>query len=113
MDFGIFPLMQQRDMSKSSHAIVQEAVQQTRWAEELGYTHAWYPEHHFSNYSLCPSPLMMAAHCAGATSRIRVGSAVVVAPLYSAPRLVADIAFVDCLSNGRLDVGVGMGYQSF
>ena len=113
MDFGIFPLMQQRDANKPSHAIVQEAVQQTRVAEDLGFSTAWYPEHHFSNYSLCPSPLTMAAHCAGATSRIRVGSAVVIAPLYSAPRLVADIAFVDSLSTGRLDVGIGLGYQGF
>src|SRR6266850_7050548 len=113
MDFGIFPLMQQRHETKSSQAIVREAVEQTIAAEDLGYSTAWYPEHHFSNYSLCPSPLMMAAFCAGATKTIRVGSAVCIAPLYSAPRLLAEIGFVDSLSAGRLEFGIGLGYQQF
>lgn len=113
MDFGIFPLMQQRYRSKSPLDVVQEAVEQTRVAEQCGFANAWFAEHHFSNYSLCPSPLMMAAHCAGVTTRIRVGAAVVIAPLYAPPRLIAEIGFVDSLSNGRLELGIGSGYQQF
>lgn len=113
MDFGIFILMQQRNQKKSSFQIIQEAVEQTQVADRNGFAAAWYAEHHFSNYGLCPSPLMMAAHCAGVTEQIRLGSAVVVAPLYTPARLIAEIAMADQLSKGRLNVGIGGGYQQF
>ncbi len=113
MDFGIFNIMQQRDPAKSAKQVFDEAIEQTIVAEQLGFGRAWYAEHHFSNYSLCPSPLMMCAHMAGRTSRIRLGTAVVVAPLYTPARLLAEIGMVDTLSNGRLDLGIGMGYQRY
>jgi alkanesulfonate monooxygenase SsuD/methylene tetrahydromethanopterin reductase-like flavin-dependent oxidoreductase (luciferase family) len=50
---------------------------------------------------------------AGRTSRIRLGTAVVVAPLYTPARLLAEIGMVDTLSNGRLDLGIGIGYQRY
>ena len=56
---------------------------------------------------------MMAAHMAGRTQKIRLGTAVVVAPLYTPARLLAEIGMVDILSNGRLDLGIGMGYQQY
>ncbi len=113
MDFGIFNVLQQRDRAKTSDQVIAEAVEMTRLAEQLGFAHAWFTEHHFSNYSLCPSPLMMAAYCAGVTSRIRLGTAVVVPPLYMPARLLGEIAMVDTLSQGRLDLGVGSGYQAY
>jgi alkanesulfonate monooxygenase SsuD/methylene tetrahydromethanopterin reductase-like flavin-dependent oxidoreductase (luciferase family) len=79
----------------------------------MGFSRVWFAEHHFSNYSLVPSPLMMCAHVAAMTKRIRVGSAVVILPLHTPARLIAEIAVVDALSNGRLDVGVGSGYQNY
>jgi len=113
MDFGIFNIMQQRDPAKSAKQVFNEAVEQTIEAERMGFSRFWYAEHHFSNYSLCPSPLMMAAHMAGSTKKIRLGTAVVVAPLYNPARLLAEIGMVDILSNGRLDLGIGMGYQQY
>ena len=113
MDFGIFNTMQQRHRSKSAMQVLHEAVEQTKVAEDLGFGRIWYVEHHFSNYSICPSPLVMAAHLAGQTKTIRLGTAVVVAPLYQPPRLLAEIAMVDTLSNGRLDLGMGAGYQDY
>jgi alkanesulfonate monooxygenase SsuD/methylene tetrahydromethanopterin reductase-like flavin-dependent oxidoreductase (luciferase family) len=113
VDFGIFNIMQQRDPAKPAQRVFEEAAAQTIAAEQMGYTRAWYAEHHFSNYSLCPSPLMMAAHMAGRTRKIRLGTAVVVAPLYTPARLLAEIGMVDILSGGRLDLGIGMGYQQY
>jgi len=113
MDFGIFMLMQQRNKHKSSYEILRDAVEQTRVADELGFGAAWFAEHHFTNYGMCSSPLTMIAHCAAVTKRIRLGSGIVVAPLYTPARLIADIAMVDQLSDGRLNVGVGSGYQQF
>jgi alkanesulfonate monooxygenase SsuD/methylene tetrahydromethanopterin reductase-like flavin-dependent oxidoreductase (luciferase family) len=113
MDFGIFNLMGVRDRGKSAADIFGEVAAQTRLADELGYAIAWFAEHHFSNYCLCPSPLMMVAHCAPFTKRIRLGTAVVVVPLYNPVRLLAEIAMADALSNGRLALGIGAGYQPY
>src|SRR5262249_11520936 len=88
-------------------------AEQTKLADSLGYTIAWFAEHHFSNYCLCASPLMMVAHCASITRQIRLGTAVVVLPLYNPARLAAEIATADALSNGRLVPGIGAGYQPY
>jgi alkanesulfonate monooxygenase SsuD/methylene tetrahydromethanopterin reductase-like flavin-dependent oxidoreductase (luciferase family) len=113
MDFGIFMLMQQRNKHKTSHQVLRDAVEQTRLADEAGFGGAWFAEHHFSNYGMCSSPLTMIAHVAAVTRRIRLGSGIVVAPLYTPARLIADVAMVDQLSDGRLNLGIGSGYQQF
>jgi alkanesulfonate monooxygenase SsuD/methylene tetrahydromethanopterin reductase-like flavin-dependent oxidoreductase (luciferase family) len=113
MDFGIFILMQQRNKHKTSYQILRDAVEQTRVADEAGFGAAWFAEHHFSNYGLCSSPLTMIAHCAAVTRKIRLGTGIVVAPLYQPARLIADAAMVDQLSDGRLNLGIGSGYQQF
>ena len=113
MDFGIFNLMQQRGAHVTSAELVDDAIRHTRIAESLGFARAWFAEHHFSNYSLCPSPLMMVAHAAAVTRRIRLGTAVIVAPLHMPARLLGEIGLADSLSGGRLDLGIGNGYQHF
>ncbi len=113
MEFGIFNLMGAREADKSAAQVFTEVAEQTRRADELGYTAAWFAEHHFSNYCLCASPLMMVAHCAAITKKIRLGTAVVVLPLYNPARLAAEVATADALSKGRLLLGIGAGYQPY
>lgn len=113
MDFGIFNVMQQARRDISSAEVIRRAIEHTRIAEQIGFSRAWYAEHHFSNYSLCPSPLMLATYAAAVTSRIRLGTAVIVPPLYTPARLIGEIAMVDALSGGRLDLGIGSGYQHY
>lgn len=113
VEFGIFVLMQQRGYHQRPDQILRNAVEQTVHADQAGFDTAWYAEHHFSNYCLCPSPLMMVAHCAPLTRRIRLGSAVCVLPLYHPARLMAEAGFADVVSDGRLEFGVGAGYQEF
>jgi alkanesulfonate monooxygenase SsuD/methylene tetrahydromethanopterin reductase-like flavin-dependent oxidoreductase (luciferase family) len=113
MEFGIFNLMGSREAEKPAAQVFGEVAEQTKLADELGYTIAWFAEHHFSNYCLCASPLMMIAHCASITKKIRLGTAVVVLPLYNPARLAAEIATADALSNGRLMLGIGAGYQPY
>src|SRR5215470_19915046 len=105
MEFGIFNLMGARDPRTPTTQIFSEVSEQVALADRLGYSIAWFAEHHFSNYCLCASPLMMVAHCASTTKRIRLGTAVVVLPLYNPARLAAEIATADALSNGRLMLG--------
>ena len=113
MEFGVFSLMGYRERGASTKQILEEAAEQTRIADQLGYDIAWFAEHHFSNYCVCPSPLMMIAHCAATTQRIRLGSAVVVIPLYEPVRLLAEIGMTDALCDGRLILGIGSGYQPY
>ena len=62
---------------------------------------------------MCVSPLVMAAYCAGLTRTIRLGTAVLVLPLYHPVRLVEELGLVDQLSDGRLVIGIGTGYQGY
>ena len=113
VEFGVFILAQQRDYTHSSKAVLDASVEQTVRAEQAGFHTAWYAEHHFNNYSLCPSPLMLVTQCAARTSRIRLGTAVCVLPLYHPNRLLGEIGFADVASDGRLELGLGSGYQQF
>ena len=113
MDVGLFSLMGYRTPGTPTAAIYDTAVAQVKAAEEAGFGIAWFAEHHFSNYCVCPSPLMMAARLAGETSRIRLGSGVVIVPLYHPSRLIAEVGMVDALTHGRLVLGIGSGYQPY
>lgn len=113
MKFGLFCLIPQRDLRRNPGELVREALERTKLAEALDFETVWFAEHHFSNYSMIPSPLMMCAHAAGLTKTIKLGTGVVVMPLYEPVRLVEEIAFVDQVSDGRLQLGIGSGYQDY
>jgi alkanesulfonate monooxygenase SsuD/methylene tetrahydromethanopterin reductase-like flavin-dependent oxidoreductase (luciferase family) len=84
---------------------------QVEYAEELGFDNVWFAEHHGSPYGSMPSPQVFAAAAAKVTDRIRIGAAVSVLPFDNPVRVAEDWAMVDVISNGRLDLGVGRGYQ--
>ncbi|MGO7418155.1 LLM class flavin-dependent oxidoreductase, partial [Rhizobium ruizarguesonis] len=67
-----FILDTQRGYHQTSDSVIHDAIEQTVLSEQAGFNNAWFAEHHFNNYSLVPSPLMMVAHCAGVTKRIRL-----------------------------------------
>ena len=113
MHFGLFNLLQQRDRDKTPRQIYREMVEQVKLAEQTGYELAWFAEHHFSNYCVMPSPLSIIHYMAPQTSRIKLGPAVIVSPLYEPMRLIEDIAVADVLSDGRLVLGFGSGYQQY
>ncbi|AIC29940.1 luciferase-like monooxygenase protein (plasmid) [Rhizobium etli bv. mimosae str. IE4771] len=113
MEFATFLLAARRGYHQSSDEIIRNSIEQVVLSEQAGFNTAWFAEHHFNNYSLIPSPLMMVAHCAALTSTIRLGTAVCVLPLYQPLRLLSEIGLADIVSNGRLELGVGSGYQQF
>lgn len=113
MEFSVFLLAQQRSYAQSHRDVIHNSIEQTVAAEQAGFDAAWYAEHHFNNYALSPSPLMTCAHAAAKTSRIRLGPAVSVLPLYNPARFLAEVGMVDTLSDGRLELGIGCGYQQF
>lgn len=90
-----------------------EALSQVELAESLGYDSVWVAEHHFTSYIMLPAPLMFLAVAAQRTRSIRLGTAVLPLPFYHPLRLAEDVAMADQLSGGRLNVGIGRGYQPY
>lgn len=113
MHFGLFCLNTQRNKAKTPREIYAETLEQVKLVDDVGFEIAWFAEHHFSNYCLCPSPMTMTTYMAGQTKRIKLGPAVIVAPLYERIRLLEDIGVADQLSGGRLVLGFGTGYQEY
>jgi alkanesulfonate monooxygenase SsuD/methylene tetrahydromethanopterin reductase-like flavin-dependent oxidoreductase (luciferase family) len=79
-------------------------------AEALGYDNVWLTEHHFTEYAYNPASLSMAAAIAAVTTKIRIGTFVLLLPFLHPVRAAEDITLADIVSDGRFDIGVGMGY---
>ncbi len=112
MDFGTFLLLQSPS-ARPPEELFARAVELAQTADRLGFDSIWCAEHHFSTYGYLSRPLMLAIHIANRTERIRVGSAVVVLPLHHPLIVAEEIATADVLTGGRLDVGLGRGYQTY
>jgi len=113
IEFSLFNLMGFRARDAQVRDILSDTVALVQHAEDRGFDAAWFAEHHFSNYCISPSPLLMVSYCAGLTTRIHLGPAVVVVPLYQPVRLLEDIGMVAALCGDRLRLGIGSGYQPF
>jgi alkanesulfonate monooxygenase SsuD/methylene tetrahydromethanopterin reductase-like flavin-dependent oxidoreductase (luciferase family) len=117
MDFGVFFLMQ-RDERWSEQAVYDSGLAQMLAAEPLGYHSVWLAEHHFNDYGLCPAPPVLASFVAARTTTLRLGMGVSLLPLHHPVDLAEQLAVLDVVSGGRLDVGIGRGgtlqdYQTF
>ncbi|PYM91086.1 MAG: LLM class flavin-dependent oxidoreductase, partial [Candidatus Rokuibacteriota bacterium] len=117
MDFGLFFLMQ-RDDAWSERAVYDSALEQMLAAESLGYHSVWIAEHHFSDYGLCSAPPVLASFVAARTATLRLGMGVSLLPLHHPVDLAEQLATLDIVTGGRLDVGIGRGgtlqdYQTF
>jgi alkanesulfonate monooxygenase SsuD/methylene tetrahydromethanopterin reductase-like flavin-dependent oxidoreductase (luciferase family) len=117
MDFGLFFLMQ-RDEQWSERAVYESDLEQMLAAEALGYHSVWLAEHHFNDYGLCPAPPVLAAFLAARSRTLRLGMGVSLLPLHHPVDLAEQLAVLDVVSGGRLDIGIGRGgtlqdYQTF
>ena len=89
--------------------IIYRELEQIEWAEELGFDQVWLTEHHFIDYGLSVDPATLAAAAASRTRRVRIGLAAAILPFHHPVRLAEQMALLDIISRGRLDVGVGRG----
>ena len=112
MEFGTFLLMQSPS-ARSSEEMYARGVEIAQAAEALGFRNVWLAEHHFSTYGYLSRPAQLATYIAAKTTRLRVGTAVIVVPLHHPLVVAEEIATLDVLSGGRLDVGLGRGYQHY
>jgi len=112
LKFGTFLLMQSPS-ARSSEEMYRRAVDMAQAAESLGFRNIWLAEHHFSTYGYVSRPAQLATYIAARTTRLRVGTAVIVVPLHHPLVVAEEIATLDQLAGGRVDIGLGRGYQHY
>jgi len=88
-----------------------EALEEVVRGEDLGFDSIWMEEHHSVVNHYWPSPITVLAGFATRTSRVLLGTDILVAPFYHPVRLAEDAAMVDIMSDGRLIVGAAIGYK--
>ncbi|HJR04316.1 MAG TPA: LLM class flavin-dependent oxidoreductase [Methylomirabilota bacterium] len=88
-----------------------DALEEVTRAEELGFDSVWMEEHHSVTDHYWPSPLPVLAGFATRTTRMRLGTDILVAPFYHPVRLAEDAAMLDVMSGGRFVLGIAIGYK--
>jgi alkanesulfonate monooxygenase SsuD/methylene tetrahydromethanopterin reductase-like flavin-dependent oxidoreductase (luciferase family) len=92
-------------------AYFKEALEEAVYGEELGFDSVWLEEHHSIRNHYWPSPLMALAGIATRTSRVQLGTDIVVLPFYHPVRAAEDMAMLDVISGGRGIFGAAIGYR--
>jgi len=110
MDFGTYHVFQSPPSLDQKRVMVEE-LERAELSERLGYDMVWVPEQHFAPYCLCGDALLMAGHIAARTKRVRIGTAVVNLTYTHPLRFVERVAMLDHITGGRVEVGIGRGYQ--
>ena len=88
-----------------------EALEEVTRAEELGFDSVWMEEHHAVTDHYWPSPLTVLAGYATRTTTMTLGTDIVVAAFHHPVRLAEDVAMLDVMSNGRVVLGIAIGYK--
>ena len=86
-------------------------LEEIEYGEELGFDSVWLPEHHFAVYGMLGNPMTFAAAISQRTRTMKIGAAIMVLSFQHPLRVAEDTALVDVLSEGRLLLGLGRGYQ--
>jgi natural product biosynthesis luciferase-like monooxygenase protein len=112
MHYGLFYLPSSLPISRADGADrLATVVEQAYYGEQLGFESVWLAEHHFHSFGgLFSATPVIGAAIAQRTTRIRIGTAVVLLPYHNPIRVAEDYATLDCLSGGRLEFGVGHGF---
>ena len=85
-------------------------IDQAVLADQLGFDHVWFTEHHFLADGYLPSFQPLAGAIAARTEQIRISTDIALLPLYHPIRLAEELAILDHISHGRMEFGIGMGY---
>ncbi|HEY7123808.1 MAG TPA: LLM class flavin-dependent oxidoreductase [Ktedonobacterales bacterium] len=107
MHFGLFSLMQR--LGTPYTALFDEHLAEIIHAEDLGFDEAWFAEHHYNNDAVIPAPNLLVAALSQRTGRIRLGNMINVLPFHQPAQLAEELAMLDHLTHGRLNVGIGRG----
>src|SRR5471030_1184143 len=97
---------------RSPDTSIRESIALARHCEAMGYDRYWCAEHHNSDSQAGTAPEILIAAIAATTQRIRVGSAGVMLPHYSALKVAEQFRVLDAIAPGRIDLGIGRAHGS-
>jgi len=109
MKVGMSVFMQNTNERWTDYEVYQNDLKLADLAEPLGFDSIWSVEHHFTPYTMVPDVLQFLTYMAGRTTKIELGSMVVVLPWHDPVRVAEQIAMLDNLSKGRIVIGFGRG----
>jgi alkanesulfonate monooxygenase SsuD/methylene tetrahydromethanopterin reductase-like flavin-dependent oxidoreductase (luciferase family) len=89
--------------------MVESELRLAELADRLGYDSVWAVEHHFDDYSMCPDNVLLLAHVAARTERVKLGTGAVILPWNDPLRVAEKMIMLDIVSRGRALFGMGRG----
>ena len=110
MRFGVFFTVRWHEEWTQEQSLL-EVLERAELADQAGFDEIWLGEHHFSRHGILSGLFSFTGHVAARTNNARIGLAVVVLPFRNPIQVAEELATIDILSGGRLDAGVGSGYQ--
>jgi natural product biosynthesis luciferase-like monooxygenase protein len=112
MRYGLFYLPSSLPTTRAEGAErFRTIIDQVAYGEKIGFESVWLAEHHFHAFAgIFSSPALIGAAIAERTTKMRIGTAVLLLPYHNPLRVSEDYATLDCLSNGRLEFGIGHGF---
>ncbi|MGH7389866.1 MAG: LLM class flavin-dependent oxidoreductase [Candidatus Rokuibacteriota bacterium] len=111
MKFGLYSSIANPPRGEHLDRCIEEVIAEAQLAEACGFDSCFFGEHHQDKDGFLPSPLIVATAVAARTSRLRVGTSVILLPLHHPVRVAEDVITLDLVSRGRVVLGVGIGYQ--
>lgn len=112
MKFHLAINMERIDDTLAMKDVAKHTLEMVQMADQGGFRIAWAAEHHALEMTIAPNPFSILTWWAGHTNDIRLGTAVIAAPYWHPIKAAGEAAFVDLISGGRLEFGIGSGaYQ--
>ena len=111
LGLGIYSMQSVPQRPDHHVKLYRDLLEDAELAESSGFDSIWLSEHHFWFDGYCPSDLVAAGAVLGRTSKLGVGTAVMLLPMHSVDKVGADAATLSRLAGGRLSLGVALGYR--
>ncbi len=112
MKFQLAINLERMDDSLDMKDVARHTLEMVQMADRGGFHIVWAAEHHALEMTIAPNPFSLLAWWANNTDRIRLGTACVAAAYWHPIKVAGEAAFIDLISGGRLEFGIGSGaYQ--